>query len=118
MDFSRAACLDTTAIGKSTSASRLHSLGIILRFRFSPVGQDRAVATAKIWRRLELAACTLGLAKVDLCHESQNRSTLGCLHYPICKVVRRLFSHTRPRSLLQAYRASEDHGHQFHKQLP
>ena len=28
MDFSRAECFDTTAIGKSTSASRLHSLGI------------------------------------------------------------------------------------------
>jgi hypothetical protein len=29
MDFSRAECFDTTAIGKSTSASRLHSLGIM-----------------------------------------------------------------------------------------
>ena len=28
MDFSRAACRDTWAIGKSTSAKRLHSLGV------------------------------------------------------------------------------------------
>ena len=31
IDFSCAACLDTSAIGKSTSASRLQALGIILR---------------------------------------------------------------------------------------
>jgi hypothetical protein len=30
MDFSRAECFETTAIGKSTSASRLHSFGIII----------------------------------------------------------------------------------------
>lgn len=29
MDFSLAECFETTAIGKSTSAKRLHSLGII-----------------------------------------------------------------------------------------
>jgi len=34
MDFSRAECLETTAIGKSTSAKRLHSLGIIYSFTF------------------------------------------------------------------------------------
>ena len=33
--LSRAACFDTTAIGKSTSARRLHSRGIIAR----PVGR-------------------------------------------------------------------------------
>ncbi len=36
IDFSRAACLDTSAMGKSTSASRLHSLGIIERLPQTP----------------------------------------------------------------------------------
>ena len=31
IDFSRAACRETSAMGKSTSASRLHALGIIQR---------------------------------------------------------------------------------------
>jgi hypothetical protein len=33
MDFSLAECFDTTAMGKSTSARRLHSFGIMRRFQ-------------------------------------------------------------------------------------
>ena len=40
MDFSSTECLLTTAMGKSTSASRLHSFGIISSFVFFPLQTD------------------------------------------------------------------------------
>ena len=43
IDFSRAACFDTTAIGKSTSARRLHSLGIMGVVPFPPLASLQPV---------------------------------------------------------------------------